>query len=106
MLKAKKMKNNFMLDPNSLNKFSQPSQKDIIRRIVTAAIAIFFVILIGGFIYYFCLTTELAVLKVDKAVTGVLEQLEKDNKEIEEIERFNEWQERQWNKEFRELQRR
>ena len=100
------MKNNFMLDPNGLNKFSQPSQKDIICRIVTASIIIFFVILIAGLIYYFRLTTELAVMEVNKAVTDVLEQQKKDNKEIEEMKKFNEWQERKWNKEFRELQRR
>jgi len=100
------MKNNFMLDPNGLNKFSQPSQKDKICRIVTASIIIFFVILIAGLIYYFRLTTELAVMEVNKAVTDVLEQQKKDNKEIEEMKKFNEWQERKWNKEFRELQRR
>lgn len=100
------MGNNFMLDPNGLNKFSQPSRKDIICRIVTAFIIIFFVILIAGLVHQFYLTTELAVMEVDKVVTGVLEQIEKDNKEIEEMERFNEWQERKWNKEFRELQRR
>jgi len=94
------MRNDFMLDPNGLN---EPSQKTC--RIVAATIAIFFVILIVGFIYYFCLVTEVAVMKVDKAVTDVLEQIEKDNKEIEEMKRFHEWQERKWNKEFRERQR-
>ena len=96
------MRNNFMPDPNSLNKFSRPSQKDIIRRIITTIIIILFVILITGLAYYFSLTTELAVMEVDKAVTGVLEQIEMDNKEIKEMERFNEWQERKWNREFRE----
>lgn len=100
------MRNDFMLDPNSLNKFSQPSQKDITCRIVTASIIIFFVILIAGLIHYFYLTTELAVMEVNKAVTDILEQQKKDNKELEDTRRFNEWQERQWNKEFRERQRR
>ncbi len=94
------MKNDFMLKPKDLNMLSLPSQ--ITYRIVTAVIVIFFVILIGGLIHYSYLTVELAVLEVDKAVTDVLEQIEKDNKEIEEMERFHEWQERKWNKEFRE----
>ncbi|MBA7710284.1 hypothetical protein ES703_119224 [subsurface metagenome] len=97
------MKNDFMLEKNNLNEPSQPFQKA--SQIITAVIVIFFVILIAGLAYYYSLTAELAILEVDKAVTGVFEQIEKDNKEIEEMERFNEWQERERNREFRELQR-
>lgn len=94
------MKNDFMLKPKGLNMLSLPGQ--ITRRVITAAIVIFFVILIGGLIHYSYLTVELAVLEVDKAATDFLEQIDKTIEELEEMERFHEWQQRKWNREFRE----
>ncbi len=77
---------------------------------ILAVVLAFCGILIVGFIYYCCLVTEVAVMKVDKAATDlnpfVLKQIEKDNKEIEEMKRFHEWLERKRNREYRERQRR
>jgi len=101
------MKNNFMPNPNNLNKPSQPFQKA--SQVITAIVIIFFVILIGGCVYYYCLVAESAiseVLGIDKAPTDkeLLEQLKKDIKWVEEMERLPDLQE-QLEKDAKELER-